>query len=163
MIHAHTHSRARTHAGATAAATASGGSIVAADLISGGVVSGGGVRVVSFASGTFDLASLISLTAPTTIVGAGAANTTLRGACGTGGVAAAAGTRVTIVNATLSGVALGASGAGTLLELRDVAVVWEAGCGCSGPPAARVGAAATMRVVSSSVCAAACVAHLIVV
>ena len=112
--------------------------------------------MITLPPGAVDLSDVMSITTPTLITGAGVGNTTLRGACGAGGIAVVSGGGVTLTltlaNLTLSGVALDASGTGTELVLLGAAVSW-AGCGCTGTPVARVGAGAALSVVASHVCA----------
>ncbi len=112
--------------------------------------------MITLPQGAVDLSDVMPITTPTLITGAGVGNTTLRGACGAGGIAVSGGgvtlTLLTLANLTLSGVALDASGTGTELVLLGAAVSW-AGCGCTGTPVARVGAGAALSVVASHVCA----------
>jgi hypothetical protein len=133
--------------GMRAGAAGSGTLTLQAGSLSSYGVGGGGELVVALPGGVFDLPSVMSLTTPTIITGAGVGTTTLRGSCGVGGIAAA-GVRVDARNMSLVGVSFAASGAGAQLVLSNVSISWD-GCRCADAPIARVDAGATMRLISS--------------
>jgi hypothetical protein len=135
--------------------TALAAPVSAQDMFATGQVAAGGLRVITLPPGALvDLSYAMAITAPTLITGGATANATLRGCCGAGGLFSVSGATLRLSNLTLEGVALGASGSGTALELVGVRVSW-AGCGCSAAaPIARVDGGGTLRLLgSTTVCA----------